>query len=198
MSSTLLGTAHTQTNKPKPEPETLTPIQTSKTMNPFDSPPDLHPNLQSPHTIPTQHHTLILNTSTQSQLLILNITMMPAPLLPAWNLKDPTAPLKEEYIQLYKDTTTYHHQTNRHLKPLVKLHMQMPPLPLLEIFTNKGAILAHVSNLHMHLGELHYLYSQGQAADASHKSSIVSTAKLTTPCLKSALLITYDGTSSKA
>ena len=37
-----------------------------------------------------------------------------------------------------------------------------------------------------------------QAADASHKSSIESTAKLTTPHLKSALLMTYNGTSSKA
>ena len=135
-----------------------------------------------------QHHTPILN-----------ITMMPAPLLPAWNPKDPTAPLKEEYIQLYKDTMTYHHWTDGHLKPLVDLHMQILPLPsLVEIFTDKGVILAHISNLCMHLGKLCYLYGQGQAADASCKLSVESTAKPTTPHLKSALLMTYDRTSSKA
>ena len=124
---------------------------------------------------------------------------MPALPLPAWNPKDPTAPLKEEYIQLYKDTTTYHNQTDRHLELLVKLHAQIPLLPpLLEIFSNKGAILAHVSNLHAHLGKLHYLYSQGQAADASHELSVESTTKPTAPCLKSALPSTCGGTSSKA
>ena len=125
--------------------------------------------------------------------------MIPTPPLPTWSLKDPTTPLKEEYIQLYKDTTTYHHRTNGHLELIVNLHMQILPLPSpLEIFTDKGVILAHVSNLCMHLGELHYLYSQGQAADASCKSSVESTTKPSTPCLKSALPMTYNGTSSKA
>ena len=124
---------------------------------------------------------------------------MPAPPLPTWSPKDLTAPLKEEYIQLYKDTTTYHHRTDGCLKPIVDLHMQIPPLPApLEIFTNKGVILSHVSNLCVHLGELCYLYGQGQAADASRESSVESTARSSTPRLKSALPMTYDGTSSKA
>ena len=124
---------------------------------------------------------------------------MPTPLLPTWSPKNPTALLKEEYIQLYKDTTTYHHQTNGRLEPIVDLHMQIPLLPsLLKIFTNKGVILAHVSNLRAHLSELCYLYGQGQAADTSHKLSVESTTKLSTPCLKSTLLMTYNGTSSKA
>ena len=78
-------------------------------MNPSDSPLEPHPDLQSPHTIPTGHHTPIPNVSTRTQLPIPNIPTMPAPLLPTWSLKDLTALLKEEYIQLYKDTTTYHH-----------------------------------------------------------------------------------------
>ena len=125
--------------------------------------------------------------------------MMPAPPLPTWSLKDLTTLLKEEYIQLYKDTTTYHHQTDGRLKPIVNLHMQIPPLPTpLEIFTNKGVILSHISNLRTHLGELRYLYGQGQAADASRESSVKSTARLSTPCLKSTLPMTYNRTSSKA
>ena len=157
-------------------------------MNPSDSPPDPHLDLQSPHTISTQYHTPILN-----------IIMMPTPLLPMWSLKDPTAPLKEEYIQLYKDTTMYHHWTNGHLELLVDLHMQIPLLPLLlEIFTDKRVILAHISNLCVHLSKLCYLYGQGQAANTGCKSSVESTAKLITPCLKSTLPMTYDGTSSKA
>ena len=77
--------------------------------------------------------------------------------------------------------------------------MQIPPLPtLLKIFTDKGVILSHVSNLRAHLGKLHYLYGQGQAADASRELSVESTAKLSTPHLKSALPMTYDRTSSKA
>ena len=77
--------------------------------------------------------------------------------------------------------------------------MQIPPLPTpLEIFTDKGVILSHVSNLRAHLSKLHYLYGQGQAADASHKLSVESTAKPSTPRLKSALPMTYDRTSSKA
>ena len=124
---------------------------------------------------------------------------MPTPPLPTWSLKDPTALLKEEYIQLYKDTTTYHHRTDGRLELIVNLHVQIPPLPApLKIFTNKGVILSHVSNLHVHLGELRYLYSQGQAADAGRESSVESTAKSSTPHLKSALPMTYNGTSSKA
>ena len=124
---------------------------------------------------------------------------MPAPLLPTWSPKDLTAPLKEEYIQLYKDTTMYHHRTDGRLELIVDLHVQIPPLPApLEIFTDKGVILSHVSNLRTHLGELRYLYGQGQAADTSRESSVESTARLSTPRLKSALLMTYDGTSSKA
>ena len=130
MSSTLLGTTRTHTNKPIPNLKlwllsNLTPIQTLKTMNPSDSTPV--PPSWFPHTIHIWHHTPILNTLT-----------MPAPPLPMWNPKDLAALLKEEYIQLYRDTTTYHHQTNGHLEPLVKLHTQIPSLPpLLEIFTNK-------------------------------------------------------------
>ena len=124
---------------------------------------------------------------------------MPAPLLPTWSLKDPTALLKEEYIQLYKDTTMYNHRTDGCLEPIVNLHVQIPLLPApLEIFTDKGVILSHVSNLHAHLSELHYLYSQGQAADAGCKLSVKSTAKSSTPHLKSTLPMTYDRTSSKA
>ena len=124
---------------------------------------------------------------------------MPTPLLPAWNLKDLTALLKEEYIQLYKGTTTYHHWTDRRLELLVDLHVQILLLPSpLEIFTDKGVILAHVSNLRVHLSELCYLYRQGQAADTSHELSVESTAKPITLRLKSTLPMTYDGTSSKA
>ena len=135
----------------------------------------------------------------QTQLPIPNIPTMPAPPLPTWSLKDLTTPLKEEYIQLYKDTTMYHHQTDGRLKLIVDLHVQIPPLPaLLEIFTDKGVILSHISNLCVHLGELCYLYGQGQAADASRKLSVKSTAKSSSPHLKSTLPMTYDGTSSKA
>ena len=158
-------------------------------MNPSESTPDPYPDLRSSHTTPTRHL-----TSTPI------IPAMPAPPLPVWNPKDPTAPLKEEYIQLYKDTTTYHHRTDGRLEPLVDLHAQIPPLPApLEIFTDKGVILAHVSNLRAHLGELRYLYGQGQAADASRESSVVSTTKPTTaPRLKAALPSTYNRTASKA
>ena len=157
-------------------------------MNPSDSTPDPYPDLQSLHMIPTRHHTPIPN-----------ITTMPAPPLPVWNLKDLTALLKEEYIQLYKDTTMYHHWTDGCLELLVDLHMHIPLLPSpLEIFTDKGVILAHISNLRAHLGKLCYLYRQGQAADASRESSVESTAKPITPCLKSALPMTYDRTLSKA
>ena len=93
----------------------------------------------------------------------------------------------------------YHHWTDGCLKPIVNLHVQIPLLPTpLEIFTDKGVILSHVSNLHVHLSKLCYLYSQGQAADTSHESSVKSTSKSSTPHLKSTLLMTYDGTSSKA
>ena len=124
---------------------------------------------------------------------------MTTPPLPVWNPRGPTTLLKEEYLQFHKDTTIYHDHTDGWLYNFAELHAQIPPLPPpLKVFTDKGVILAHASDLCAHLSELRYLFMQGQTANASHTPSVESTARPTVPQLKSTLPSAYNGTSSKA
>ena len=170
--------------------ETLTPIQDPETMNPLDSIPDPTPNLLHPDLTP--------NLNTWSQLSMSDTIPKPTPPLPTWNPENPFTPHKEEYLQLYKETEHYHHWTNGHLDNLTKLHAQIPPLPSpLEVFTNKEMVMAHASDLQVHLSRLHYLYGQGQAADTHHKLPAKSVAR-PPAVLKTALLTVYDGTAPKA
>ena len=77
--------------------------------------------------------------------------------------------------------------------------MQLPDLPTaLNAFTDKGAIVAYMSDLHAHLVEVHYLYSQGDLMMMICEQSVIDVARPAGSHLKAALPTAYDGTSSKA
>ena len=122
----------------------------------------------------------------------------PTPPVPTWNPENPFTPCKEEYLKLYEEAECYHHQTDGRLDNLAKLHAQIPLLPApLEVFTDREMITACASDLRVHLGELCYLYGQGQAADACHKPPAKSTARPPV-ILKTALPTVYNRTASQA
>ena len=122
----------------------------------------------------------------------------PAPPVPMWNPENPFAPCKEEYLKLYEEAECYHHRTDGHLDNFAELHAQIPPLPMpLEVFTNREMITARASDLRAHLGELRYLYGQGQAADACREPPAKSAAR-PPAILKTALPTVYNGTASQA
>ena len=74
--------------------------------------------------------------------------MMPVPPLPKWNPQDRATPLKEECQQYYQATIQYHYCAQGYLAHYPNLLVQLPELPAaLDIFTNKGAISAHTSDL---------------------------------------------------
>ena len=77
--------------------------------------------------------------------------------------------------------------------------MQLPDLPAaLNAFTDKGVILAYMSDLHAHLAEVCYLYSQGDLMMTIRKQSVVDVTRPARSHLKAALPTAYDSTSSKA
>ena len=187
---------HTYLNeRTKTNSETLTPIWNPETMNPLDSVTD--PSTHS-NSIHTQYRTPAPILNTRSWPPMSDTFLKPAPPVPMWNHENPFAPCKEEYLKLYEEAKCYHHWTDGHLDDLTELHAQIPPLPApLEVFTNREMITACVSDLQVHLSELCYLYSQGQAADACHKPPATSAARPPV-ILKTALLNVYNGTASQA
>ena len=55
-----------------------------------------------------------------------------------------------------------------------------------------------MSDLHAHLADIHYLYSQGDLMAMMRKQSVMDITRPTRPHLKAALPSAYNGTSSKA
>ena len=124
---------------------------------------------------------------------------MPVPPLPEWNPRDRTTPLKEECQQYYQAVMQYHYCAQGYLAHYPDLLVQLPDLPAaLDAFTDRGAVSAYMSDLHAHLVEVCYLYSQGDLTTTICKQSIVDVARPARPCLKAALPSAYDGTSGKA
>ena len=124
---------------------------------------------------------------------------MPIPPLPKWNPRDRAAPLKEECQQYYQAAIQYHYRAQGYLAHYPNLLVQLPDLPAaLNAFTDKGVIAAYTSDLHAHLVEVCYLYSQGDLTMTIHKQSVVDVAKPVRSRLKAALPTAYDGTSNKA
>ena len=124
---------------------------------------------------------------------------MPVPPLPKWNPQDRAAPLKEECQQYYQAAIQYHYCAQGYLTHYPNLLAQLPDLPAtLEAFTNKGVISVYMSDLHAHLTEVCYLYSQGDLMMTIHKQSVVDVTRPIRSHLKAALPTAYDGTSSKA
>ena len=124
---------------------------------------------------------------------------MPVPPLPEWNPQDRAAPLKEECQQYYQAVIQYHYRAQGYLAHYPDLLAQLPDLPAaLDMFTDKGAVAAYTSDLHAHLTEVRYLYSQGDLMTMIHEQSVIDVARPAGPCLKAALPTAYDGASSKA
>ena len=124
---------------------------------------------------------------------------MPVPPLPEWNPQDRAAPLKEECQQYYQAAIQYHYCAQGYLTHYPDLLMQLPDLPAdLDAFTNKGVIGAYTLDLHAHLTEVHYLYSQGDLTTTIREQSVIDVARPVRSHLKAALPTAYDGSSSKA
>ena len=93
----------------------------------------------------------------------------------------------------------YHYRAQGYLAHYPNLLAQLPDLPAaLNVFTDRGAILAYMSDLRAHLAEVRYLYSQGDLTTTIRKQSIVDVARPAGPHLKAALPSAYDSTSGKA
>ena len=124
---------------------------------------------------------------------------MPIPPLPEWNPQDRATPLKEECQQYYQAAIQYHYHAQGYLAHYPNLLAQLPDLPTaLDAFTNKGAVMAYMLDLHAHLMEVCYLYGQGDLTTMICKQSVVDIARPARSHLKAALPTAYDGTSSKA
>ena len=208
--SKLLGTTHTQTNKPKwnlklwPLSEPLKPPPPFWTLpwpSPYPSilphdPWDTRPRTQQLEPSLTLETTLAwywtpeppqTNKQTNKQTNNTSIphNTMPIPPLPEWNPWDRVAPLKEECQQYYQATIQYHYCAQGYLAHYPNLPAQLPDLPAaLDMFTNKGAILAYTSDLCAHLADICYLYSQGDLMATMCKQSVVDIARPTRPHLK--------------
>ena len=72
---------------------------------------------------------------------------------PRWQPKEPTAPLKEEYLLFYQQVTWYHDQIKGSLAETPKLiEGALPKVPAaLDTFTNKTAIIIMATNLVLYL-----------------------------------------------
>ena len=124
---------------------------------------------------------------------------MPVPPLPEWNPQDRATPLKEECQQYYQAAIQYHYCAQGYLAHYSDLLAQLPDLPAtLKAFTDKGVVVAYMSDLCAHLTEVHYLYSQGDLTTMICKQSVIDVARPVRSHLKAALPTTYDSTSSKA
>ena len=58
--------------------------------------------------------------------------------------------------------------------------------------------MAYTLDLHAHLAEVCYLYSQGDLTMTIHEQSVIDVARPVRSHLKAALPTAYDGTSNKA
>ena len=124
---------------------------------------------------------------------------MPVPPLPEWNPQDRAAPLKEECQQYYQAVIQYHYCAQGYLAHYPDLLAQLPDLPAaLDAFTDKGVVVAYMSDLHAHLAEVRYLHSQGDLTMTIHEQSVIDIARPVGSHLKAALPTAYDGTSNKA
>ena len=93
----------------------------------------------------------------------------------------------------------YHYHAQGYLAHYPDLLAQLPNLPAaLDVFTNKGAVLAYMLDLCAHLVEVCYLYGQGDLMVTICKQSVMDVARPTGPPLKAALPSAYNSTSSKA
>ena len=90
----------------------------------------------------------------------------------------------------------YHYHAQGYLAHYPDLLAQLPDLPAaLDVFTDKGAILAYMLDLCAHLVEVCYLYSQGDLTVTICEQSVMDIARPTRPHLKAALPSAYNSTS---
>jgi hypothetical protein len=128
---------------------------------------------------------------------------MPCLTPPKWTPKEKAAPLKEEYLQFYREVTRYHDHVEGNLEEFPTLTEQLPDiLESLETFTDKIQIILSVTKLLAHLSDVRALYDTAhqKREDCTHSVS-TTTGSATLEhggSLKTALPTSFDGSAAKA
>jgi len=126
---------------------------------------------------------------------------MPALSFPKWMPKDRAAPLKEEYILFFKESTRYHTLVEGSLLNQPDLTDRLPDMPdPLESFTDKMLIAAAVPDLFAHLMEVQALHAEGAQLCAVRTASVTVSGSAATEHggPKVSLPASFDGSSAKA
>jgi hypothetical protein len=128
---------------------------------------------------------------------------MPRLTPPKWTPKEKAAPLKEEYLQFYREVTQYHNCVEGNLEEFPALTEQLlDVLELLETFTDKIQIIISITELLAHLSDVRALYNttHWKREDRAHSVS-TTTGSATSEhggSLKTALPTSFDGSATKA
>jgi hypothetical protein len=117
--------------------------------------------------------------------------------------KDKVAPLKEEYLQFYREVTRYHDHVKGNLEEFPNLSEQLLDVPeVLKAFTDKIQIVVSISELIAHLSDIQALYDTTHRKREDHAQSISTTTGSATPehggSLKTALPTPFNGSTTKA
>lgn len=134
----------------------------------------------------------------------------PPLVVPKWEPKDRTAPLKEEYLQYHREVTRYHDRIEGYLIDDPELMAQLAEVPdALDNFTDKMAVVLAATDLAPYLSDLRAIFDEVRrrrleraetAERASHAASTVSGSANTNRGggLKVSLPTQFDGSTANA